>query len=294
MKNTYLSLAFLSFILFSCDSKDEEIVTSNTAEFPNIDNTQSMGVSTTLTAPTETNVKLDSMKMFYYEDHSSYSTNLLGMQYKTENKTTPVNPFSMEVKHSFSYAENGFVDIRTVEVDKHDWYSNTFKFVFDYDYNAQNQLNNIKVNVYVNDKQVVSQNLEYASANEQKYLNQMQLNQYNIVKFRDVVYSTPKNVYNPERNLLPANVKLQYIGLFSSEIYDSSYEDLLELIEEYFTVNNYINSHATFLKEIKNRNGFVVPSSNIQYKVREDHYPEIIQYGNVKTGGYRFLYYYKK
>lgn len=91
MKNKYLSLAFFSFLLFSCNNDDAEIVENYTSEFPNIDNTQAMGVGATLSTPTSTNVKLDSMKMYYYADYSSYSPNLPGMTYKYETKTTPVN-----------------------------------------------------------------------------------------------------------------------------------------------------------------------------------------------------------
>lgn len=294
MKNKYLSVAIFSFLLFSCTNNDAEIVENYTSDFPNIDNTQQMGVGTTLSAPTSKNVKLDSMKVCYYQDFNSFSPNIPKSSYKSETKTTPVNPFLMEIKHYFTYEANGFVDTRTIEVDKHDWYSNKFKFVFDYDYNNENELNNIKVDLYVNDEKVITQNLPYTSATEQQFLNQIQTNEYNIIKLGSTEYTTPKNVFNPERNLLPTNTKLQFIGLFSSEIYNSSYDDLLELLEGYFTHNMYINTHNTFLKELKNRNGFVVPSSNIQYKVRQDHYPEIIQYGNVSSGGYRYLYYYKK
>lgn len=294
MKNKYLSLAFFSFLLFSCNNNDEEIVENYTSDFPNIDNTKAMGVGATLSTPTSTNVKLDSMKMYYYADYSSYSPNLPGMTYNYETKTTPVNPSLMEVKQSFSYADNGFVDIRTVEVNKHDWYSNKFKFVFDHDYNNQNELNNIKVYLYVNDEQVISQSLNYTSETEQYFLNQTQTNEYNIIKLGNIEYTTPKNVYNPERNLLPTDVKLQYSGLFSSEMYNSSYDGLLDLLERYFTHNMYINTHATFVNKSQDQNGIVVPPLNVQYKVRQDHYPEIIQYGNVNSGGYRFLYYYKK
>lgn len=101
MKNKYLSLTFLSVLLFSCNNNDAEIVESYTSDFPNIDNTQTMGVSTTLSTPIATNVKLDSMKMYYYADYSSYSPNLPGMTYKYETKTTPIPPFFMEVNHYF-------------------------------------------------------------------------------------------------------------------------------------------------------------------------------------------------
>jgi len=293
MKNKYLSVTFLSVLLFSCTNNDAEIVQNYTTDFPNIDNTQAMGVGATLSTSTSTNVKLDSMKMYYYADYSSYSPNLPGMTYNYETKTTPVNPSLMEVKQSFSYTENGFVDIRTVEVNKHDWYSNKFKFVFDHDYNNENELNNVKVDLYVNDEQVISKSLNYTPETEQYFLNQAQTNEYNIIKVGNIEYTTPKNVYNPERNLLPINTKMQYLALFSSEIYNSSYDGLLELLDGYFTHNMYINTHATFVKKSQDQNGLVVPPSNVQFKVRQDHYPEIIQYGNVYAGGYRFLYYYK-
>lgn len=296
MKNKYLSLAFLSVLLLSCTNNDAEIVENYTVDFPNIDNTQAMGVGATLSTPTSTNVKLDSMKMYYYADYSNYSPNLPGMTYKYETKTTPVNPSLMEVKQSFSYAENGFVDIRTVEVNKHDWYSNKFKFVFDYDYNNENELNNVKVDLYVNDEQVISKSLNYTPETEQYFLNQAQTNEYNIIKVGNIEYTTPKNVFNPERNLLPVSTHLQYSVLLNAELYNImyDYDGLAELVLGYFTHNMYINTHSTFLKQ-DNTTGFSysAPISNIQYKVRQDHYPEIIQYGNVNSGGYRYLYYYK-
>lgn len=45
-----------------------------------------MGVGTTLSTPTAMNVKLDSMKMYYYEDYINYSPNLPGMKYNYETK----------------------------------------------------------------------------------------------------------------------------------------------------------------------------------------------------------------
>ncbi|MBA5792396.1 MULTISPECIES: hypothetical protein [unclassified Flavobacterium] len=293
MKSKYVSLVFLSFLLFSCNNNDE-MIENHTSDFPNIDNTQAMGVGETLSTPTSTNVKLDSMKMYYYRNFSRYSTNLPGMAYKYETKTTPVNPSLMEVKQSFSYAENGFVDIRTVEVNNHDWYSNKFKFILDYDYSSENQLNNVRVDLYVNDEQVASQNLQYTSETEKQYLNQLQTNEYNIIKAGNIEYTTPKNVFNPERNLLPLNIKLQYAAFFNSEFRNGNYKGLIELLDGYFINNLYINTHVTFVNKAPNQGGIVVPLSNIQYKVRQDHYPEIIQYGNVSSGGYRYLYYYKK
>ena len=32
--------------------------------------------------------------------------------------------------------------------------------------------------------------------------------------------------------------------------------------------------------------------ANLQYQVRSNHYPEIIQFGNLGSGGVRVLYYY--
>ena len=293
MKNKYLSLAFLSVLLFSCNNNDDEIVENYTSDFPNIDNTQTMGVGTTLSTPIATNVKLDSMKMYYYADYSSYSPNLPGMTYKYETKTTPIPPFFMEVNHYFTYETNGFVDKRTIVIS--DFYTKEkFKFILDHDYNNENQLNNVKVDFYADNELVITQSLNYTSQTEQHFLNQTQTNEYNIIKVGNIEYTTPKNVYNPERNLLPGNTKMQYLALFSSDIYNSSYDGLLELLDGYFTHNMYINAHATFVNKSQDQNGIVVPPSNVQFKVRQDHYPEIIQYGNVNSGGYRYLYYYKK
>lgn len=292
MKKKYLSLAFLSVLLFSCNNNDEEIVESYTSDFPNIDNTQAMGVGETLSTPTSTNVKLDSMKMYYYDFFSKATPSLPGLTYKYETKTTPVNPSLIEVKQSFSYAENGFVDKRTIVIS--DVYTKEkFKFILDHDYNSENQLNNVKVDFYADNELVISQSLSYTSETEQHFLNLTQTDEYNIIKAGNIEYTTPKNVYNPERNLLPNNTKMQYLALFSSDIYSSSYDGLLKLLDGYFTHNMYINTHATFVKKSQDQNGIVVPPLNVQYKVRQDHYPEIIQYGNVNSGGYRYLYYYK-
>lgn len=292
MKNKYLSLTFLSVLLFSCNNNDEEIVENYTSDFPNIDNTQAMGVGTTLSTPTSTNVKLDSMKMYYYEDYISYSPNLPGMVYKYETKESHPPPVLNEINHYFTYEENGFVDKRTIVIS--DFYTKAkFKFILDHDYNSENQLNNVKVDFYADSELVISQSLNYTSETEQHFLNLTQTNEYNIIKVGNIEYTTPKNVYNPERNLLPGNTKMQYLALFSSNIYNSSYDGLLELLDGYFTHNMYINTHATFVKKSQDQNGIVVPPSNVQFKVRQDHYPEIIQYGNVNSGGYRYLYYYK-
>lgn len=293
MKNKYLSLTFLSVLLFSCNNNDEEIVENYTSDFPNIDNTQAMGVGETLSTPTSTDVKLDSMKMYYYEDYINYSPNLPGMVYKYETKESHPPPMLNEVNHYFTYEENGFVDKRTIIVS--DFYNKAkFKFILDHDYNSENQLNNVKVDFYEDNELVISQSLNYTSETEQHFLNLTQTNEYNIIKVGNIEYTTPKNVYNPERNLLPGNTKMQYLALFSSDIYNSSYDGLLELLDGYFTHNMYINTHATFVKKSPDQNGIVVPPSNVQFKVRQDHYPEIIQYGNVYAGGYRYLYYYKK
>lgn len=292
MKNSYLSLAFLSFSLFSCNDNDNEIIENYTTDFPNIDNTQAMGVGTTLSAPTSTNVKLDSMKMYYYDDYTNYSPNLPGMTYKYETKESHPPPILNEVDHYFSYEANGFVDKRTIVISDFNT-KEKFKFVLDHDYNSENQLNIVKVDFYADNELVISQSLNYTSETEQYFLNQTQTNEYNIIKVGNIEYTTPKNVFNPERNLLPINIKMQYLALFSSEIYNSSYEGLLDILDGYFTNNMYINTHATFVNKSPNQNGIVVPPSNVQYKVRQDHYPEIIQYGNVRSGGYRYLYYYK-
>lgn len=296
MKNKYLSVAFFSFLLFSCNNDDAEIVENYTSEFPNVDNTQAMGVGETLSAPTSTNVKLDSMKMYYYTDYSSYSPNLPGMTYNYETKELHPASVLHEIKHSFTYADNGFVDVRTIEVDKHDRNSNKFKFVFDYDYNNENQLSNVTVDIYVDNEQILSHNLEYYATIEQSYLNTIDRNEYNIVKLENIEFATPKNVFNPERNLLPVSTHLQYSVLLNAELYNImyDYDGLAELVLGYFTHNMYINTHSTFLKE-DNTTGFSysAPISNIQFKVRQDHYPKIIQYGNVNSGGYRYLYYYK-
>ena len=102
----------MSFLLFSCNDNEEEIVESYTSEFPNRDNTQGMGVGTTLSTPTATNVKLDSMKMYYYEDYINYSPNLPGMTYNYETKESHPPSTLLEIKHYFTYEANGFVDKR--------------------------------------------------------------------------------------------------------------------------------------------------------------------------------------
>lgn len=296
MKNKYLSVAFLSVLLFSCNNNDEEIVKNYTTDFPNIDNTQTMGVGTTLSTPTSTNVKLDSMKMYYYDFFSKATPNLPGMTYNYETKESHPPSTLLEIKHYFTYEANGFVDIRIVEVNKHDWYSNKFKFVFDYDYNNENQLSNVTVDIYVDNEKILDHNLEYYITIEQSYLNTIDRNEYNIVKLENIEFATPKNVFNPERNLLPVSTHLQYSVLLNAELYNImyDYDGLAELVLGYFTHNMYINTHSTFLKEDNTTaSSYVAPLSNIQYKVRQDHYPEIIQYGNVYAGGYRFLYYYK-
>lgn len=92
MKKYILPLIISLFVLFGCsDSNEDEPIVNNSSSFPNIDNTQAMGVGTNLSAPTNTNVKLDSMKMYYYENTSFYP-NLPGASYRNQVLTTPVVP----------------------------------------------------------------------------------------------------------------------------------------------------------------------------------------------------------
>nr|WP_298003621.1 hypothetical protein [uncultured Flavobacterium sp.] len=58
------------------------------------------------------NVKLDSMKMYYYEDYINYSPNLPGMTYNYETKESHPPSTLLEIKHYFTYEANGFVDKR--------------------------------------------------------------------------------------------------------------------------------------------------------------------------------------
>lgn len=296
MKNKYLYLAFLSFSLISCNEDTEQIIKNDTPDFPNIDNTQAMGVKEALTAPTNTNIKLDSMKIYYYADFPYVAPNLPGIVYQNEVKESHPSPILNEVKHYFTYSESGYLDIRTIEIQKDDWYSNKFKFVLDYDYNEEHKLINVKTDVYVNNEHIFTQSTPYESELEQSYLNQIQTNQYNILSDFNSEFATPKNVFSPERNLFPPDIKLQYLVIFSLELqkimYD--YEGLYEILNGYFIQNMYLNTHVTFLQNYKNQNESIISLSNLQYKVNTDHYPEIIQYGNVYSGGYRYLYYYKK
>ena len=292
MKNTYLLFGAM-LLLLGCTNHDTIAIDDKKPwDFPPIDNTKEMGVSTDLSAPTVTDVKLDSMKIFYYQDYAGYSNNFPEMASKVQTKETPVAPYFYEIKHYFTYHKNGFLDKRTILYN--DFYNKEkFKFIFDFTY-LDNQLAGVTLDFYENNNLQHSIFQNYDDTTEKVLLDKIQANQFNIVSLENKIFVTPKNVYNPERNLLPSNVKLQFAAVFYAAPHNGIYDDLLEPLLNYFIHDNYINTHVTFLKEHKNLNGFVIPIDNIQYKVRQDHYPEIIQYGNVKNGGFKYLYYYNK
>ena len=57
------------------------------------------------------NVKLDSMKMYYYEDYINYSPNLPGMTYNYETKESHPPSTLLEIKHCFTYEANNIPTI---------------------------------------------------------------------------------------------------------------------------------------------------------------------------------------
>lgn len=295
MKKYTLPLAILSFVVIGCsDSNDDGPTVNNSGDFPNIDNTQVMGVGNNLSAPTNTNVKLDSMKMYYYEN-TSFHPNLPGASYRNQTLDMPIPPTLFEAKHYFTYNSNGFVDKRTIVFDAFYDFDTNFKFIFDYNYNDVDRLQSVFLSIQADDEMIYNENLDYVLGIEDVILSQMQTNQFNILSYVGSTFSSPKNVFNPERNLLPNDIKLQYLSILDSQLdyLSGSYDGLEEILNDYFKKNIYINTHCTFLKTI-NSNGFVeFPLANIQYKVRVDHYPEIIQFGNPGSGGVRILYYYR-
>lgn len=295
MKKYILPLIISLFVLFGCsDSNEDEPIVNNSSSFPNIDNTQAMGVGTNLSAPTNTNVKLDSMKMYYYEN-TSFHPNLPGASYRNQVLTTPVVPTLFEAKHYFTYNSNGFVDKRTIVFDGFYDFDTNFKFIFDYDYNDVDRLQSVFLTIEANGETIYNENLEYVLGIEDDVLSQMQTNQFNITNYLGSTFNSPKNVFNPERNLLPSDVKLQYLPLFNLEIYNlsSEYDGLEGIVNGYFKNNLYINTHCTFLSNLKNTNEEPISLANLQYQVRSNQYPELIQFGNLGSGGLRVLYYYK-
>ena len=294
MKKYILPLAILSVALIGCsDSNDDKPIVIDGSSFPNIDNTQVMGVGNNLSAPTNTNVKLDSMKMYYYEN-TSFHPNLPGASYRNQVLTTPVAPTLFEAKHYFTYVSNGFVDKRTIIFDAFYDFDTDFKFIFDYDYNDVDRLQSVLLTIEANNETIYNENLEYVLGIEDVVLSQMQTNQFNITNYLGSTFNSPKNVFNPERNLLPSDVKLQYLPVFNAQINNlsSEYNGLEGIINGYFKNNLYINTHCTFLSNLKNMNEEFISLANLQYQVRSNHYPEIIQFGNLGSGGVRVLYYY--
>lgn len=253
-----------------------------------------MNVETNLSAPTNTNVKLDSMKVYYYEN-TSFHQNLPGASYRNQILTSPLPPTIFEAKHYFTYASNGFVDKRTIVFDAFYDFDTNFKFTFEYDYNDVDRLQNVSLSIQADEEIIYNEDLEYVLGIEDVVLSQMQTNQFNILSYVGSTFSSPKNVFNPERNLLPSDVKLQYLSMLDSQLdyLSGSYDGLEEILNEYFKKNLYINTHCTFLSNLMNQNQVPISLANIQYKVRANHYPEIIQFDNPYSGGFRYLYYYK-
>src|SRR5690606_25116784 len=189
MKKYILQLAILSFVMIGCsDSNDDEPTVNNSEDFPNIDNTQAMNVETNLSAPTNTNVKLDSMKVYYYEN-TSFHQNLPGASYRNQILTSPLPPTIFETKHYFTYASNGFVDKRTIVFDAFYDFDTDFKFTFDYDYNDVDRLQNVSLSIQADDEIIYNEDLEYVLGIEDVVLSQMQTNQFNILSYVGSTFS---------------------------------------------------------------------------------------------------------
>lgn len=301
MKESILKLVFLSFVFIGCtDDNDLSNDNSGPAEegpiikenFPNIDNTQAMNVGSNLTAPTDTNVKLDSLKMYFYMDYF-YSENGPGMSYKN-NKSIPAPGINSNTQY-FSYNANGFVSERTIRFNTFYKSADVLKVVFNYEYTNENSFDNITIRVLVNEEERYHENFVYDSSIEQNLLNTIQHNNFNILSFDNANYLTPKNVYNAERNMFPSQTSFQYLYLINTSLYEilSGLNSDFEFSYEYLKYNNFINTHCTFINTINDFNLVQFPLENIQYKVRPDHYPEIIQFGDPYNGGYRYSYYYQ-
>ncbi|KAA5534335.1 hypothetical protein [Paenimyroides baculatum] len=251
-----------------------------------------MGVGETLSTPTATNVKLDSMKMYYYDFFSKATPSLPGLTYMYETKESHPPSTLLEIKHYFTYEANGFVDTRTVVLSG--FYNTTFTFAFNYDYNDVNELEMSDLVIYKNNEMVHENTLDYSVNDPNESLKYYQYNQYNVTSNSVTDFKTPKNVYNPERNLLPPNIRLQYLNLLDNGVSGFDFGNYYYVVRDLFDNRGFINTHCTFpLQNEYIEHHQPVLLDNIQYKVRQDHYPEIIQYGNVYAGGYRFLYYYK-
>lgn len=231
MKKYILPLIISLFVLFGCsDSNEDEPIVNNSSSFPNIDNTQAMGVGTNLSAPTNTNVKLDSMKMYYYEN-TSFHPNLPGASYRNQVLTTPVVPTLFEAKHYFTYNSNGFVDKRTIFFDGFYDFDTNFKFIFDYDYNDVDRLQSVFLTIEANGETIYNENLEYVLGIEDDVLSQMQTNQFNITNYLEVhlthqrMFSIQNEIYY--RVMLNYNI-FRYL-IWKSIIYQVNTMDWKEL-----------------------------------------------------------------
>lgn len=303
MRKIHLLAILLSASISSCIYDDPTLYNNSgpaeegpiiKVDFPNIDNTLAMNVVDQLSDPTNTNVKLDSMKMFYYQDYH-YNVNGPGMAYKNQTFTIP-GPTIHSVSHYFTYEQNGFVDKRTVVLDDHYKWNEDYILIFDYNYNDEDELESIGLVIETNNEVIYQNNIEYTSELEQQILSSMIFDNYNILSISNYTFETPKNIYNPENNLLPEDVKLQFLPLFTSHFsqffMNDSSSEFYDFYYEYLYPNSFINTHCTFVKTRNLQEVYQYPLENIQYQVRADHYPEIIQYGQPDTGGYRNLYYY--
>lgn len=299
MKKYLLPLAFLSFVLIGCS--DDDSLNNEPAEegpivkvdFPNVDNTQAMNVSSNLSVPTNTNVKLDSLKMYYYSNYH-YNENGPGMSYRNQINSTPAPVINSNTQY-FTYDTNGFVSERTIRFNTFYTSNDVPKVIFKYNYTNQNTIESIVIRVLVNEVEKYNEEFLYDFSDEQNLFNTIQRNNFNIESFANATYVTPKNVYNAERNMFPSQTDFQFLYSVNTSLYEilSDLNADYEFSYNYLMYYNYINTHCTFVKTI-NDNGLVeFPLANIQYKVREDHYPEIIQYGDPYTGGFRYLYYYQ-
>ena len=299
MKKYIFPLAFLSFVLIGCS--DDNSFENGPAEegpiikvdFPNIDNTQAMNVSTNLSAPMNTNVKMDSLKMYYYSNYH-YNENGPGMSYKNQINSIPGPVINSNTQY-FTYAANGFVSERTIRFNTFYISDDVLKVVYHYNYTNQNTIESIVVKVLVNDVEKRNEVFTYDATVQQNLLNTITRNTFNIESVANANYITPKNVYNAERNMFPSQTDFQFLYSVNASLYEilSDLNADFDFSYDYLKYYNYINTHCTFVKTI-NDNGLVeFPLANIQYKVRADHYPEIIQYGDPYNGGYRYSYYYK-
>src|SRR5690606_30672198 len=118
----------------------------------------------------------------------------------------PIPPTIFEAKHYFTYTSNGFVDKRTIVFDAFYDFDTDFKFIFDYDYNDADRLQSVSLSIQADDEIIYNENLDYVLGIEDVVLSQMQTNQFNILSYVGSTFSSPKNVFNPERNLLPSDV----------------------------------------------------------------------------------------